>query len=610
MFNQAQKEAISHINGPAIVLAGPGSGKTTVITHRIKNLISNGISSENIMVVTFTKAAAVHMQKKFFSIMEGENWVKGSYPVSFGTFHSIYYRILRLAADYKGDNIITGRMQSEIIKEIALRKRVETGSMTEFIQSILGEIGNVKGNMVDLHDYEPKCCKKEIFSLIFNEYERRLGIEGKIDFDDILLKCYRLLCERNDILNRWQNIFQYILIDEFQDINTIQYEVVKMLAMPQNNIFIVGDDDQSVYGFRGACPEIMKQFTKDFREAKQIVMNINYRSDMEIVTASEKLIKNNKKRFKKNIVSNSMKPGVVEIRQFENQNEELSFMSKKIIEYINQGICAEDIAVLVRNNSQIPDIIDTLRNMQIASDTKNFKNNIYKGKVAEDIISYVKAALSYNQIPVRDNESLIKIINKPQRFIGRQVISDSPIGLEQLKDVYRHNREILNNIKQLQFHLDMIVKLCPSAAVTYIKNGTGYEKYLRQYADEHKLKLSALIRQIDEISSDSYRYDTLEQWVEAVENNTKKQINNKNKGINIMTMHGSKGLEFKIVFIVDANQGIIPTSKALRERDFEEERRVFYVAMTRAAEVLCVYGIAESLGCEMQMSMYAKEIIC
>jgi DNA helicase-2/ATP-dependent DNA helicase PcrA len=610
MFNKSQIEAVSHMEGPAIVLAGPGSGKTTVITHRIKNLIEKGISPEKIMVVTFTKAATLHMQKKFFSAMEGKDWVKGSYPVTFGTFHSIYYKILRLSYGYKGDNIITGRKQNDILREIILRKNIETENVFEFIQNILSEISKVKGNMISLHNYKAKCCKQEQFVLIFEEYEKALKAEGRIDFDDIILNCYKLFIERPDILKKWQKIFTYILIDEFQDINRIQYEVVKMLALPENNIFIVGDDDQSIYGFRGACPEIMSQFMTDFKKCRQIVMNINYRSTPEIVKVSEELIKNNRQRFEKNIISNNSHGRKVDVRQFRNQIEELDYMTQKMKQYMDEGIKPEEMVILVRNNSQIQAIENFLKNVSMEFSTKKSKNNLYKGKVGEDILSYVKAALSYDKMPLRENEHLMKILNKPERYISRQVIGNSSVEFKELMDMYSHSREVLKNIKQLQFHFDMIARLNPAAAVIYIRNGTGYEKYLHQYAIEHKFNFSDLNKQIDAIYNDANRYDTLSRWVEMADDDSHDKIKDENEGINIMTMHGAKGLEYKVVFILEANQGIIPTSKALIEQDFEEERRVFYVALTRAAEVLCVYGIAQSLGCEMEMSMFTKELMC
>ena len=607
MFNKSQQQAINFLKGPAMVLAGPGSGKTTVITHRIKNLINKGVAPESIMVVTFTKAAAVHMEKKFTELMaEGHR----TYPVTFGTFHGIFFKILRMSLGYKGNCIVTERTKYDILREIVLRKHIESDNTQELIQGIIGEIGNIKGNMVDLIDYEPKCCKKEEFLLVYREYEKTLSKEKKIDFDDILLRCHELFVKRPDILKQWQNVYRYILIDEFQDINTIQYKTVKMLACPDNNIFIVGDDDQSIYGFRGACPEIMGQFTKDYENGETIIMNINYRSGETIVAASENLIKNNKNRYGKNIIPNTKGGKEVDVRQFKNKNQELLYVAKKIKKYLEKGVKPSDIAILVRNNSQIPEISDFLKNVSIDSKSKKGEKSIYRGMVAEDIINYIKAAITYDKMPLRDNDSFIKIVNKPQRYINLAVIGENSIDFEELRKIYQESKEITDNIEKLKFHFDMVRKLNPSGAITYIKHGVGYENYLRKYAIDHNMKREALIKQMDDIYNEALKYNTLKEWIWSIENEKNNRSQKDKEGINIITMHGSKGLEFKIVFILDANQGVVPTSKAVRERDYEEERRVFYVAITRAIEELCVYGVAQSLGCDVEMSMFANEIIC
>ena len=607
MFNKAQQQAINFFKGPAMVLAGPGSGKTTVITHRIKNLINKGVAPETIMVVTFTKAAAIHMEKKFSELMAEEH---RTYPVTFGTFHGIFFKILRMELGYKGNCIVTERAKYDIIREIILRKHIESDNRQELIQGIIGEIGNIKGNMVDLCSYEPKCCKKDEFLLIYREYDKTLTKENKIDFDDILLRCHELFVTRPDVLKQWQNTYKYILIDEFQDINTIQYETVRMLAYPDNNIFIVGDDDQSIYGFRGACPEIMAQFTKDYENGETIIMNINYRSTERIVTASENLIKNNKNRYDKNIIPDTKGGKEVDVRQFKNRNQELLYVAKKIKDYLLKGEKLSDIAILVRNNSQIPEISDFLKNVSIDSKMKKGEISIYKGMVAEDIINYIKAAITYDKMPLRDNDSFIKIVNKPQRYINLAVIGENSINFEELRKIYAGSKEITDNIKKLKFHFDMIKKLKPSGAITYIKHGVGYENYLRKYAIDHKMETEALMKQIDDIYNEASKYNTLKEWIWVIDNEKNDRLQENKEGINIITMHGSKGLEFKIVFILDANQGIVPTSKAVRERDYEEERRVFYVAITRAIEELCVYGVTQSLGCDVEMSMFANEIIC
>lgn len=609
-FNENQMKAIRHKTGPAIVLAGPGSGKTTIITHRIKNLIERGVAPEKILVVTFTKAAATHMQRKFFHIMQGENWIRGSYPVSFGTFHSIYFKILKLTKNHTGEDILTEKEKYDILREITIRKKIDVQSMNDFLQNISSEISNVKGNIIDLNDYEPKSCTPEEFQCVFDEYEKALDCERKIDFDDMLLKCYQLFVNEPQMLRRWQKVFEYILIDEFQDINYVQYEIIKLLAYPENNLFIVGDDDQSVYGFRGACPELMFQFKEDYPEATEIVLDINYRSVENIVKTSESLICNNTHRFVKNIKSNSEIGENPDIRLFKTQTEELEYVTNKINQLKKTGIRCNNIAILVRNNSQIPSIQKFLQNREITVKAGKCNKKKYDSMVAQDILNYIKAAINFNDKNIQDNIELISVLNKPARYISRQIFMQDKMNFDGLEKVYEHSNEIKNNIKKLEFDLKMISKLKPSAAIMYITKGVKYENYLREYAKEKGLKASTLLEQIEEIRRDCCKYNSLEEWLYNISENNENRKDEKDiENINIMTMHSAKGLEFEAVFIVDVNQGIIPTSKAVRNKEFEEERRVFYVAITRAKSVLGIYAATESLGCKIEPSMFLNEII-
>lgn len=610
MFNKSQIQAISHNEGPAIVLAGPGSGKTTVITHRIKKLIQDySVLPEDILVVTFTKAAAENMKERFLALINEGKTAPGSYGVTFGTFHSIFYRILRIAYNYREENIVSDRQKSDYIKEIAIRMKLEVPSIPEFISNASSEISKIKSNMLEVSQFNSTCCEKEVFRRFFYEYEKVLAAEGKIDFDDMLLKCYELLTDRDDILKMWQNRFKFILIDEFQDINKLQYNIIKLLALPQNNIFIVGDDDQSIYGFRGASPHNMFQFKEDFIAAKEIILDVNYRSTKSIVNMSQNLIKNNKVRFEKEIVSANDRGKTPEIRCFRNQNEELKYVSQKIKEYANNGVRLEEIAILVRNNSQISHIREFLQNEMVHSFSGDKSRGIYESMVAKDVLAYIRAARNMDRLPINENADLIYILNKPARYISRQVIAREGMDFTQLKKVYAHSKEVLRNIDDLQFHLKMIRTLCPQAAMAYIRFGTGYEKYLKQYGAEKGVKLTGLLKQFDDLQNDAARFKTMEEWLEFIENRTEKNDlgDGESKGVNIMTMHSSKGLEYKVVFIVDANQGVIPSSKAVRDKEYEEERRVFYVAVTRAIEEINIYCVKESLGCQVDMSMFIDE---
>lgn len=597
------------MDGPAMVLAGPGSGKTTVITHRIKNLIEKAeVRPENILVVTFTKAAAISMQKRFSTLMNGG---KGQ-PVTFGTFHSVFYKILRKSRRYEATEILSERQKTDYIREIIGRYGISSNDISELSQNIINDIGNIKGNMLNAQEYEPSCCKKEDFIKVYNAYNLELKKDGKMDFDDILRECYLLLCENHTILEQWRELYKYILIDEFQDINRIQMNIIELLASPLNNIFVVGDDDQSIYGFRGARPEIMIEFKDYYPEAELIVLNVNYRSTQSIINVAGRVIENNKTRLDKCAHANNDKDFQPDIRKFRNQVEELKFVVSKIKEYENQGISLSEMAILVRNNSQIQEISSFLKNRKIEAESGKHRSNIYNGMVAKDILSYVRGALKFDGTYF--NEDLIYVLNKPQRYISRQVVLSVNMNISAVRRIYSKN-----NIDSFLFHIEMIRKLPPQAALSYIRKGAGYEEYLRLYAIENNIPMSGLLKQLEQLVQECSKFNTLEQWINSIDsaqNSEGQNFGKKSSGeggtnnrINIMTMHGSKGLEFKAVFIVDANQGIIPTSKALRERDFEEERRLFYVAITRAIDYLNVYAVEERLGCPIEVSMFVEEML-
>ena len=609
MFNKSQIQAISHMDGPAMVLAGPGSGKTTVITHRIKNLIEKAeVRPENILVVTFTKAAAISMQKRFSTLMNGG---KGQL-VTFGTFHSVFYKILRKSRRYEATEILSERQKTDYIREIIGRYGISSNDISELSQNIINDIGNIKGNMLNAQEYEPSCCKKEDFIKVYNAYNLELKKDGKMDFDDILRECYLLLCENHTILEQWRELYKYILIDEFQDINRIQMNIIELLASPLNNIFVVGDDDQSIYGFRGARPEIMIEFKDYYPEAELIVLDVNYRSTQSIINVAGRVIENNKTRLDKCAHANNKKDFQPDIRKFRNQVEELKFVVSKKKEYENQGISLSEMAILVRNNSQVQEISSFLKNRKIEAESGKHRSNIYNGMVAKDILSYVRGALKFDGTYF--NEDLIYVLNKPQRYISRQVVLSVNMNISAVRRIYSKN-----NIDSFLFHIEMIRKLPPQAALSYIRKGAGYEEYLRLYAIENNIPMSGVLKQLEQLVQECSKFNTLEQWINSIDsaqNSEGQNFGKKSSGeggtnnrINIMTMHGSKGLEFKAVFIVDANQGIIPTSKALRERDFEEERRLFYVAMTRAIDYLNVYAVEERLGCPIEVSMFVEEML-
>ena len=271
--NPSQQRAIAHLSGPMMVLAGPGSGKTSVIVERTAYMTTEGgISPSNILVVTFSRAAAKEMKERFLNFT-GQEYT----PITFGTFHGVFYGILKQAYGFTAANILSEEEKSAILRELALNHGGELAEEGDFSEEVAKEISVVKGNRISLEYYYSSCCPDEVFRQIYREYVKTCQARRKLDFDDMILYCYELFDKRKDILAAWQNKFQYILVDEFQDINQLQYDIVKLLAKPQDNLFIVGDDDQSIYHFRGARPEIMLNFTKDYPEAETVTLDVNYR---------------------------------------------------------------------------------------------------------------------------------------------------------------------------------------------------------------------------------------------------------------------------------------------------------------------------------------------
>ncbi len=577
-LNAKQEEAAAHFQGAALILAGPGSGKTTVITERTRRLIEeHGISPSHILVITFTKAAALQMQRRF-EIKMGED-----FPVTFGTFHSVFFRILKYAYQYKADNILGESEKIDIFKEIIESLGIEVEEEKDFIENITAEISIVKAEMKKPEQYSPKNCSRDIFIQIFKGYENKLRQKNKIDFDDMLFLCYELLRARADILSAWQKKYQYILIDEFQDISKVQYEVIKMLCAPENHLFIVGDDDQSIYGFRGARPEIMLNFEKDFPNAKKICLDINYRCAPDIVARAGRLIANNKQRFSKELCSGGKYRGLVTIEEYTNQKEQNERIVQRIQEYRQQGLDYSQIAVLFRTNLGPRLLVSHLMEWNIPFRMKDAMPNIYNHWIAQNILSYIYMAQGD-----RRRSHFLQIMNRPKRYISREMVNGEEIDFYFLRERFSDKPWIVQRIEKLEFDLDMIEKMKPYAAIKYIRSGVGYEEYIKEYGEYKGIDEMELLQVLEELQELARPYKTFEQWFMGIEEYTReierqnKKQQNQSDSVEIMTLHGAKGLEYDVVLIPDVNEGNIPYHKAVLEEEIEEERRLLYVGMTRA----------------------------
>lgn len=607
-LNKAQKEAVSHKEGPCLVLAGPGSGKTLTIAKRIEYLITMyKVRPEEILVITFTKYAATEMRERFRKIMGAEGL-----PVTFGTFHSIYYGILKWAYGFNQTNFLPEEEKYAILKEIAASQEWEDCSaLTEdedFIIELAEAIGKIKNNRYNIDTFQS--CKYGItrFREIYHIYEETKKRERKIDFDDMLVLCCELFEKRSDILEKWQKKFRYILVDEFQDINQVQYDVIRMLAAPENNLFVVGDDDQSVYRFRGARPEIMLDFMKDYPDARKIVLNINYRSTAHIVNGASRVIGHNKSRYKKDIKTYQAAEETVHVQEVKDMLEESKYILSKYEEYTCQGVAPEKMAVLYRTASDARVLAETFMEYQVPFQMKEHIDHIYEHFICMDMASYFRLAL--NQYTRKD---MLQIGNRPKRYLGRDSMGERTVTYESLRNFYCDKEWMQDRIDQLEWDMKMIRNKTPYAAIQYIRKSIGYDEFLKEYAAYRGLDKEELIQTLEEIQERARGCHTLKEWLSHIE--SYKEILQKKKrergtgcGIQFLTMHGAKGLEYEVVFIIEGNEGVIPYKKAKLEEEIEEERRLFYVAMTRAKRKLIISYVKEKNGKSKSPSRFVNEL--
>lgn len=604
-FSKAQTQAIMHKDGPMMVLAGPGSGKTTVITHRVQYLTKEyGIDPGDILVITFTRAAAEEMRERYEALTGG-----GS-RVTFGTFHSIFFRILKLAYRYTADNIVREEQQMQFVRELAQAGGLEPEDENEFAASILSEISSVKGERIALEHYYSKNCPDAVFRQLYAGYEEKMRRAGLIDFDDMMVLCLELFTERKDILSAWQRRYRYILIDEFQDINRLQYEIVRMLAKPEDNLFIVGDDDQSIYRFRGAKPEIMLGFERDYPGAGRILLDVNYRSTEEIVVPALRLIGENQKRFSKAIHTTGRHGKNVITKLWQDPGEENLAIAREIQLYLQSGVRPGDIAVLYRTNAGPRFLMEKLMEYNLPFRTRDTVPNLYEHWISRNILTYIRIAMGS-----RAREDILQVINRPKRYISRDAMPDETVSFEKMKAFYAEKDWIAERIESLEGDLRAIARMSPLAAVNYIRQGMGYDEYLIEYAAFRRMRPEELLETADELKESAAGFKTFDEWfahIEAYKEELLRQAaqrRTETDAITLATMHSAKGLEFPIVYILDANEGITPHSRAMLDEDMEEERRLFYVAMTRAKTRLHVYAVRERYHKKAEVSRFVWEYL-
>ena len=606
--NEAQLTAIEHDTGPALVIAGPGSGKTFVITHRICNLISNhGVNPQNILVITFTKAAALQMKERTEKI--SDNRVAG---VNFGTFHALFYRILIEEGLYDSQSLITDKEKHQIVFGITNTVEELKNTDQEKINQIISDIGRYKNHTISKSksDFIPLSTDISVFTEIFNEYDKKLNSIKKLDFDDMQIEALKLLENNEKVRKKYQDRFKYIMIDEFQDINSLQMSIIKYLFNDCTNLFVVGDDDQSIYGFRGSKPDIMLGFLKEYPSAQKIILDYNYRCAANIIDASSLVIAKNENRFMKLVKPARKDRGIVKIIDCKDRVEEVAML----IDFINQHSDElNDIAIITRTNRISAYYAQELADRNIEIRLRERINDIYSTFVGKDIVAYLRLI---NGDMSRGN--FLYIYNKPERNISREAL-DEVIDFNRIidfqKKVYGNSKEIERLYKDVM----LLKKMSAFAVVHYILYKIGYLNFLKKYARSHHLDYESLCDNAMEILEHAKAHKSVKEFIKSIEdyqeeianNNASLKVPDANDGksaVNIMTMHASKGLEFNYVFLPDVIEGIVPYKKALSTEQIEEERRLFYVAMTRTKDELYVISIQQYLDKKTTPSRFLADI--
>lgn len=584
-LNKQQKEAVTHIDGPMLVLAGAGSGKTKVLTSRIAYLIENGVNPRNILAITFTNKAAKEMKDRVVNLIgSSANYIQIS------TFHSLGLKMIKENYSILGydknftilDSDDTLTVVKKIIKEMNLNPQFYNA------KAIRNKISSAKNELMSVSEFSHVEFDKDIVR-IFEKYNSILKTNNSVDFDDLLVLPIQLL-NNSEVLDRYQELYKYILIDEYQDTNEAQYKFTKKLASKYKNIFVVGDNDQAIYAFRGANFKNILNFEKDYPNCKTILLEENYRSTKMILNAANSVIKNNKERKDKNLWSNNPDGNKIKYIQADSDKEEGSYISSKIKELNNNGVNYEDIAILYRTNAQSRLIEEEM-----------LKNNIpyrvigsfyfYNRKEIKDLLCYLRLINNPH-----DDISLTRVINVPKRGIGTKTMDNldaksNELGIS-LFDAISDGKELVfkNLILKMQEECE---NLSLTEMVDLVLNESGMKQEL---VNEKTLESEIRLENLEEFKSITKNYEeefgviSLSDFLNEISlvSDMSEHQESKNK-VSLMTVHAVKGLEFDYVFVTGMEEGIFPHYNAINDGSrsaIEEERRLCYVAITRAKKDL------------------------
>lgn len=573
-LNEKQKQMVAAKEGPVLVVACPGSGKTTTMIARAKALVDYGVNPAKLLVITFTKQAATHMQQKYEKAY-------GKERITFGTIHSICYRMLQSVAGYTKKDIM---LESEKWAFLAgqLHGKVAAAEMEETISGIMREISFVKNKCIPPEAYEPDSTDKRTFCILFHAYEDFRKSAGKIDFDDMLILARDILFNNGMVLDEYRKKYSYIMIDEFQDTNRVQADIFYLLAGENGNILVVGDDDQNVYGFRAAESAIMLDFPKKFPNCKIIYLDTNYRSEPEIIEIASKLIACNKKRFEKDFKGEKKGKGHIKITCFPDVVKQRDSVVEQLKKLHETGVPYEEMSVLYRTNKQNLMYVQALMKEEIPFYTTEAVKDHHMEFPFQDFMAYYRLAAGN---PWKGD--LQRILNRPSRYLKGDAFKNCIYNIDQMIECANRcsNPDAAKDrIYSMVDDIENLATMNPTQFVGYLYNVMDYRAGALSYAAYCGKDESEVDELLDSLIDEAKQFNTMQEWADYAKTYNKKlQEKRKNKeGICLSTYHSAKGLEWDYVFLIDCNEDMTPFKKAESPEEIEEERRLFYVAVTRA----------------------------
>ena len=580
-FTKEQEKAISSQARAVLVVAGPGSGKTTVLTERLVYLLKNAADSGSCLLLSFTRASSKEMALRFRK--------RGLSRVSphFSTIHALCLSLLKEGRGVGKENLVDLYEKMDWISRYFLEQGIAREEVEELLPNYCNQISYFKSITEEERLAFLREEKNENFLPLFQYYEMMRKKRSKLDFEDLLIEVLLELQKNTDLAELWKRRYTHILVDEFQDLSLIQYAILKRLAERGASLFVVGDEDQSIYGFRGASPDILFRFEKDFPFCEKIFLQDNFRSKEEIVELSSRLIGKNKERFRKNLFGRQGRGGRAKYYIVESTAEEGRLIAEHVETCLKEGCRPEEIAILFRSKNQIPALLPEFLERNIPVVVYEEVNNVFQHFIGKDILAYLRLGMN-----PENGSDLIQILSKPYRGLRREKILHENAGLKDLRDSVKTDREH-RAVAALEMQLRTLSKFSPKEAVLFIGKEIGYEKYLEDFAKKKNRDFTEWWDGLEEITSMSENYPDLESFFRFITEFNRKALEKRRseegKGVRFMTYHSAKGLEFDEVFLPDCIEGVIPDGRAKKQGELEEERRSFYVALTRARKGIHIY---------------------